>query len=542
MALATVKNRPVIREAQPTITTMHSTTPVLALEQTPTTIALDLKQLVRSRMLIQASSGGGKSRALRYLLELTHGHIQQFVFDPEGEFGTLREHFPFIVAGRDGDVGATPDTAALLCRRLMSLNTSAVLDLYDLAPAERRRFVRRFLEELMNLPRADWHPVLVAIDEAHLYAPEKGKGEAESTEAVITLCTQGRKRGLAPILATQRLAKLHKDAAAELFNKLIGLTSLDDDILRAGNELGFDKQQRQALRTLTPGTFYAFGPAIAHEVVLLRTGEVRTTHPEPGQLAPPTPPAPEVLQAAIAQLQDLPQAAEEEARDFASAQAEIVKLRQQLQTLRRTASKTAPDAAELERRIAAAVTQARAPLEARLQEQATLLEETRSYVVQLGTLLGIPASGADEADALSRTTTTETQQDELADREQRLQMSQPLPPVVNHELVDVAAELQRIRTIPPIAAKLAQIESQLEPAARAHIPRILKTCWNVALRPDELAEGRGTLSQRTYARIRAASRALLTIDLLVEEDEGRLRVNHHEIDRLRTLHQTVSSR
>jgi hypothetical protein len=196
--------------------TVHPPIPVLTLEPGPNAIPLNLKQLVRSRMLIQASSSGGKSHALRYLLELTHSHIQQFVIDPEGEFSSLRESFPFIVAGRDGDVPADPSTAALLCRRLMSLNVSAVLDLYDLAPGERRRFVRLFLEELLNLPRADWHPVLVAIDEAHVYAPEKGKGEAESTEAVITLCTQGRKRGLAPILATQRLAKLHKDAAAEL--------------------------------------------------------------------------------------------------------------------------------------------------------------------------------------------------------------------------------------------------------------------------------------------------------------------------------------
>jgi hypothetical protein len=43
-----------------------------------------------------------------------------------------------------------------------------------------------------------------------------GAGEAESTEAVISLMSQGRKRGYTGIIATQRLSKLHKDAAAEL--------------------------------------------------------------------------------------------------------------------------------------------------------------------------------------------------------------------------------------------------------------------------------------------------------------------------------------
>jgi DNA helicase HerA-like ATPase len=80
---------------------------------------------------------------------------------------------------------------------------------------------------------------------------------------VITLCTQGRKRGYCAVLATQRLSKLHKDAAAELLNKLIGRTGLDVDVKRAGDELGFDKEQRQTLKTLAPGTFYAYGPAVS---------------------------------------------------------------------------------------------------------------------------------------------------------------------------------------------------------------------------------------------------------------------------------------
>ena len=38
---------------------------------------------------------------------------------------------------------------------------------------------------------------------------------------LIELCTQGHKRPFATILATQRIAKLHKDAAADLLNVLI---------------------------------------------------------------------------------------------------------------------------------------------------------------------------------------------------------------------------------------------------------------------------------------------------------------------------------
>lgn len=277
-------------------------------------VIADLDRLVASRMLLQANSGGGKSRALRQLLEETHGRVQHLVLDPEGEFATLREKFDYVLAGKEGDVPATPKTAKLLCRRLVEVGASAVIDLYDLSLHERREFVKLFLTELMNLPRALWRPILVVIDEAHIFCPERGSGESQSTDAVITLCTQGRKRGFAAVLATQRISKLHKDAAAELLNKLIGRTGLDVDMKRAGDELGLDKEGRRALAQLKPGEFYAYGPAIATEIQVVTTGTVVTTHPEAGRLSAAPPPAPAKVRAVLAQFADLPQEAEEEAK------------------------------------------------------------------------------------------------------------------------------------------------------------------------------------------------------------------------------------
>ena len=87
---------------------------------------------------------------------------------------------------------------------------SAVVDLYELKLGERRQFVELFIESLIHLPRELWRPTLVILDEAHIYCPERGSGEAESTEAVISLMSQGRKRGYAGIIATQRLSSFIK--------------------------------------------------------------------------------------------------------------------------------------------------------------------------------------------------------------------------------------------------------------------------------------------------------------------------------------------
>lgn len=294
-------------------------------EERGTSTSVDVARLVESRMLLVANSGGGKSRAIRSLLEETSGHVQQIVFDLEGEFTTLPD---VIVAGEEGDVPAHPDLARTLCKRLMSVGASAVLNLYDLKVSDRRRFVRLFLEELMSLPRSLWRPCLIVLDEAHVLCPERGSGEAESTEAVITLCTQGRKRGYCAVLATQRISKLHKDAAAELLNKLIGRTSLDVDVKRAASELGLERRQWPELAALHPGEFFAYGPAISQTVMRVQTADVVTRPPKDAPLAAMV--RTESIHAMLAKLGDLPAIAKEDADNAEALKTRVSQLEKDL--------------------------------------------------------------------------------------------------------------------------------------------------------------------------------------------------------------------
>ncbi|MDR6305922.1 hypothetical protein GGQ85_003648 [Nitrobacter vulgaris] len=293
---------------------------------------IDLSKLIESRLLVQANSGGGKSWALRRLLEQTHGKVQQIVIDSEGEFSTLREKHDFILAGKGGDTPAEPRSAALLARKLLELKVSAIIDLYELHPQDRKRFVRLFLDALINAPKELWHPCIIVIDEAHTYAPEKGQSEA--MDAVIGLAALGRKRGFCAVLATQRISKLNKDAAAECNNKLIGRATQDIDMKRAGDELGFaSRDQMLSLRALRPGEFYAFGPAISDEVTRVTIGPVRTTHPKAGSRAltrtvPPT----SAIKQVLGELADLPAEAEQEAKTVAELKQQVKSLTSQLRT------------------------------------------------------------------------------------------------------------------------------------------------------------------------------------------------------------------
>ena len=310
-------------------------------------VHLDLDTFLRTRLLITSNSGGGKSFTIRRLAEQLFGKLQVILIDPEGEFATLREKFDYVLVGKGGETPADVRSASMLAHKLLELRASAVCDLYEMKPSERHRWVKLFLDSLIDAPKKLWHPVAVVIDEAHILAPERGAGESEASESVIALATRGRKRGFACVLATQRLSKLRKDAAAELQNILVGPTFMDADRERAADALGVARADKQAffdkIKILEPGNFYALGRAISLERILVKIGPVETTHPESGSSkhAAEPPPAPQAIRAMLPKLSDLPKAAEEEARTVADLKREVRELRINLKTAERGERKAA---------------------------------------------------------------------------------------------------------------------------------------------------------------------------------------------------------
>lgn len=294
-------------------------------------VKLDIGRLIVGRLLATADSGGGKSWLLRKILEQVSQTTQTIVIDTEGEFSTLREKRDMVLAGPGGECPAEPRSAALLCRRLMELNLSAVIDITELTPREKQEFVKNFCMTLVDLPRTLWHRCFIAIDELHEFAPE-GEGSV-SEDAVARLSSKGRKRGYSLIGATQRLSKLSKNVAAGLKNQFYGTFSLDSDIKRAAGALGFEKSRWTEIRDLSSqkgheGEFFAFGPAFNHRgVIKMRTGMVETTHPEPGVGRAITPPAPSAkIKGVLEEFKDIPQQAEAEIKDLAAAKAKIAEL------------------------------------------------------------------------------------------------------------------------------------------------------------------------------------------------------------------------
>lgn len=354
-------------------------------------IYIDLLKLIISRLLIQANSGGGKSWAIRRIIELAFGHVQIIVIDPEGEFANLRSKFDFVYAGKDGDAPVESRSAALLAHRLLELKASAIIDLYELPPQERKHFVRLFCEALVNAPKELWQDVLVIIDEAHVFAPEKG--ESEALGAVIDLCSRGRKRGYCAVLATQRPAKLSKDAAAECNNKLIGRASLDIDRKRAAEELGFTtRDEVLSLRDLEPGDFYVFGPAISRDVEKCTIGDVIVKPAKRGVSRQRIPAPSATVKKILGKLADLPKEAAKEAQTVAELKAENQKLKNEYHF--KVSQTYTPDAKQMEKVIEKTVRDRDKEWEPKINEAVGEISRLSKIVSGVARLVGSDTNSA----------------------------------------------------------------------------------------------------------------------------------------------------
>lgn len=242
--------------------------------------ALDLEELLATRLLVQGNSGSGKSHLLRRLLEQSAPWVQQTIIDPEGDFVTLAERFGHLVIDAEDHTERSLQVAG---ERVRIHRVSTVLNLEGLDAENQMRRAAAFLGGMFEVARDHWYPMLVVVDEAQLFAPAVA-GEVSdearklSLGAMTNLMCRGRKRGLAGIIATQRLAKLAKNVAAEASNFLMGRTFLDIDMARAADLLGMERRQAEAFRDLERGQFMALGPALSRRPLGLRIGPT-DTHP-----------------------------------------------------------------------------------------------------------------------------------------------------------------------------------------------------------------------------------------------------------------------
>ncbi|MQT11449.1 ATP-binding protein [Segnochrobactrum spirostomi] len=230
-------------------------------------------------------SGPGRGLAARKILECAHaGRPQdplQFVFDVENAFHTLAEAFPYMIVGGDYaqiPLRMRPDS---ILEEVLRAGKSAILQIHALPAAERTAFIARFILALLDLPRSSWRPIVVFIDEAHLYAPRGG--HAASLEPIVSLLAQGPPRGIGAILATAHPAKLYEGAAERIATWLVGRVGSSRDRGVAAGLVGLAPNGAEArgLARLSADQFWVRGAGISEPATPAPVGGAVLVRVEP---------------------------------------------------------------------------------------------------------------------------------------------------------------------------------------------------------------------------------------------------------------------
>ena len=143
-------------------------------------VAIDLEELLATRLLVQGNSGSGKSHLLRRLLEGSAGQVQQIVIDPEGDFVTLAGPYGHVaIEALDYSVAEIARFAA----RCREHRTSVVLSLEGLEMEGQMRCAAALLLGLCAAPRELGCRARVVVVAAQILAPAGGAVEARHPAA-----------------------------------------------------------------------------------------------------------------------------------------------------------------------------------------------------------------------------------------------------------------------------------------------------------------------------------------------------------------------
>jgi hypothetical protein len=215
------------------------------------------------------------------------------VIDPEGEYWTLKERYPVIVAavgkpvgrpkGYKADLIVTAETAATLARRIAEKGYSVVLDSRNATMADQYAVLGNFLEALYEAEAEYNRPLVVFMEEAHVLIPEIGRvrlpGIKKLQDKVIywawEIAARGRHRGIGYVCIARRAAEVAKAVLSQCPTRFI-FKLVDPADLSWLRESGFTKEEIDEIQKLPKGTAFVRGLTAEH--IKVRSKERACTH------------------------------------------------------------------------------------------------------------------------------------------------------------------------------------------------------------------------------------------------------------------------
>ncbi len=177
-------------------------------------------------LAILARRGAGKTYTASVLVEEVIGaKVPVVVLDPTGAWWGLRTSadgerpgLPVVIFGGDhGDVPLEPTAGKVIADVVLEHPGAYVVDLSSFeSKSSEVRFAGDFLERLYRGKKRETGPLLLVVDEADVFAPQRpGPEQTRTLGALEAIVRRARIKGLGDLLITQRAAVLNKNVLTQ---------------------------------------------------------------------------------------------------------------------------------------------------------------------------------------------------------------------------------------------------------------------------------------------------------------------------------------
>jgi len=218
---------------------------------------------VTAACVVYGGRGSGKTTFGTVVAEELYRAGQRFcAIDLKGDYWGFKssadgksEGLPVLIFGGDhADLPLEENAGEFLGGVVAELEQPCVLDLEHLSKGKQIRFLGSFLTALYHKNRA---PLMLIMDEAHRYAPQKPMNPEHAiclgaSEDIVRL---GRKHGLGAIIVAQRGAGLNKEVS-ELCEVLIAFRTpgpIDQERIRSWLGANATREQGQQVEEMIDG-------------------------------------------------------------------------------------------------------------------------------------------------------------------------------------------------------------------------------------------------------------------------------------------------
>lgn len=138
---------------------------------------------------------------------------------------------------------------------LLRPGRASVIDMTGILPELQAMVVSRLLTEIFEArKRRMISPGMVVVEEAHNYIPERGTGNAASTNIIRTIAAEGRKFGLGLMVISQRPARVDKNIISQCNTQIIMRVTNPNDLKALSKGLeGMTSELEEEIKRLPAG-------------------------------------------------------------------------------------------------------------------------------------------------------------------------------------------------------------------------------------------------------------------------------------------------